>query len=361
MRLVKKGKSIQFIIPAEIGISPGQRFRFEHYLSILEERGFKIKISPFYNITSWNSLYQKKQYLNKFLAVTNGMLRRVVDTFTSIKYDYIYIYREASPLGPPIFEWVLFKIFKKKIIYDFDDAIWVPQTSTYNKNILHLKWYSKIKLICSWSYRVSVGNDFLKEYAEKYAKSVRVIPTVVDTKKKHNQLQRHDATIPAVGWTGTFSTLKYLEIILPAIVNLQKKYEFNFFVIADVDPKPNLKNYTFIKWNKETEISDILRFHIGVMPLINDDISRGKCGFKAIQYMSLGIPAVVSPIGVNSTIIENGVNGYLCHNIEDWIKSIEILLVDSQLRETIGIQARIQIETLYSVEATTEQFINQFS
>jgi glycosyltransferase involved in cell wall biosynthesis len=97
------------------------------------------------------------------------------------------------------------------------------------------------------------------------------------------------------------------------------------------------------------------------MPLINDDISRGKCGFKAIQYMSLGIPAVVSPVGVNSTIIENGVNGYLCHNIEDWIKSIEILLVDSQLRETIGIQARTQIETLYSVEATTEQFINQFS
>jgi glycosyltransferase involved in cell wall biosynthesis len=145
------------------------------------------------------------------------------------------------------------------------------------------------------------------------------------------------------------------------ILNLQKKYEFNFFVIADVDPKPNLKNYTFIKWNKETEISDILRFHIGVMPLINDDISRGKCGFKAIQYMSLGIPAVVSPVGVNSTIIENGVNGYLCHNIEDWIKSIEILLLDSQLRETIGIQARTQIETLYSVEATTEQFINQFS
>ena len=208
MRLVKKGKSIQFIIPAEIGISPGQRFRFEHYLSILEERGFKIKISPFYNITSWNSLYQKKQYLNKFLAVTNGMLRRVVDTFTSIKYDYIYIYREASPLGPPIFEWVLFKIFKKKIIYDFDDAIWVPQTSTYNKNILHLKWYSKIKLICSWSYRVSVGNDFLKEYAEKYAKSVRVIPTVVDTKKKAQSTPKTRCNYPCCRLDRNFQHIK---------------------------------------------------------------------------------------------------------------------------------------------------------
>ena len=189
---------------------------------------------------------------------------------------------------------------------------------------------------------------------------MEVIPTVVDTQKTHNRIQDQNTETPSVGWTGTFSNLKYLEIVLPAIYALQNKYKFSFYVIADVDPKLNLKNYKFIKWSKETEISDILRFHIGLMPLANDDISKGKCGFKAIQYMSLGIPAIASPVGVNCNIIDNGINGYLCQNVEDWTKAIEKLLGNWKLRKDMGQQARAKIEKFYSTESTVEQFIELF-
>ena len=93
MQLAKKNKSIHFIIPAEIGVSPGQRFRFEHYLTILKQNGYKIKISPFYDITDWGHLYKHNHQLKKLLIVTKGMLRRIRDTFLSVGYDYIYIYR----------------------------------------------------------------------------------------------------------------------------------------------------------------------------------------------------------------------------------------------------------------------------
>ena len=227
------------------------------------------------------------------------------------KYDFVYIHREAAPLGPPLFEWIIAKIWRKKIIYDFDDAIWIPVASENNKIARYVKWFSKVASICRMSYKVSVGNTFLGEYAGKYCKNIIVVPTVVDTIKSHAQLQDQDTDTPAVGWTGTFSTLKYLDIILPAIKRLQEKYDFTFIVIANKDPQLPLKNYRFIYWSKETEIADLLQLHIGLMPLNNTELEKGKCGFKAIQYMSLGIPAVVSPVGVNLLIITDGENGFV--------------------------------------------------
>jgi glycosyltransferase involved in cell wall biosynthesis len=156
------------------------------------------------------------------------------------------------------------------------------------------------------SYKVSVGNSFLADYARKYNRNTVIIPTVVNTDTVHGRLQDQSTSKPVIGWTGTFSTLKYLDIILPSLQRLQDKFDFVFIVIANKDPKLPLKNYRFIAWNKETESEDLLKLHIGLMPLYDDDLSRGKCGFKAIQYMALGIPAVVSPVGVNTAIVDNG-------------------------------------------------------
>ena len=132
-------------------------------------------------------------------------------------------------------------------------------------------------------------------------------------------------------------------------------------MIADKDPQLPLKKYKFIKWNKETEANDLLNFHIGVMPLYDDDISRGKCGFKAIQYMSLGIPAVVSPVGVNTEIVENGVNGFVCATKTEWKARLEELITDSSLRIIFGIEARKKIKDKYSVATTTENFLHLFN
>jgi glycosyltransferase involved in cell wall biosynthesis len=148
---------------------------------------------------------------------------------------------------------------------------------------------------------------------------------------------------------------------MPVLEKLQSKYDFNFIVIADKDPKLPLKAYQFILWRRETEIRDLLSFHIGLMPLTDDEVSRGKCGFKAIQYMSLGIPAVVSNVGVNASIVENGVNGFVCKDLFEWEKALASLLMDSSLRKQFGESAKRRIDAKYSVVSTATSFLGQFN
>jgi glycosyltransferase involved in cell wall biosynthesis len=277
------------------------------------------------------------------------------------KYDFVFIHREAAPIGPPLLEWIIARIHRKKIIYDYDDAIWIPSVSSSNKIALHFKWFSKVKRICRMSYGVSAGNQYLANYARRYCKNVFVIPTVVDTEKIHNKKQDQQVAKPAVGWTGTITTLKYLDIVIPALQRLQEEIDFTFIVIANNDPQPPLKNYRFISWESETEIDDLLTMHIGLMPLFNGELEKGKCGFKAIQYMSLGIPALVSPVGVNTTIVDDGVNGIICTTEQDWVDKIRQLLQDSELRSRLGMAAQRKIAENYSVKATKQLFFSLFS
>ncbi len=353
--------SVFFIVPAPPGISPGQRFRFELYLEELERNNIRYQLSHFYSPEGWRTLYRHGNRFRKLASVLTGCLRRWLDLFRALPYTYIYIYREAAPLGPPFFEWCWARLFRKKIIYDFDDAIWIPVTSEYNKMASRLKNFSKVGRLCRWSYRVSAGNEFLASYARKFNERVSVVPTVVNTDTGHNRIQDQSSEHPAIGWTGTFSTLPYLDGVLPVLQELQEKIDFDFYVIADKDPALSLKHYRFVPWSRENEVEDLMRFHIGLMPLTDDEVSKGKCGFKAIQYMSLGIPAVVSPVGVNTKIVEDNVNGFICSTPEEWKSRLEQLLGDRSLRERLGKSAREKIINSYSVRATYRHFLDLFN
>jgi len=110
-------------------------------------------------------------------------------------------------------------------------------------------------------------------------------------------MRDHNMEKPAIGWTGILTTLKYIKIVLPVLQWQQREIDFTFIVIADINPELPLKDYEFIKWQSDTEINDLLNIHIGLMSLYDGDFEKGNCGFKAIQYMSLGIPVLVSPVG----------------------------------------------------------------
>ncbi len=358
--MTKKKPRIYFIAAAPIGYSPGQRFRFEHFLPYLTEKGYDFHLSAYLSKTNRDVLYKSPSILKKLLAITSGTIKRIGDLFRILNYDYVYIYREAAPVGPPIFEWLVAKMLRKKIVYDFDDAIWVPTMSEHNRKFKFVRSFTKIGRICKWSKLVTVGNKYLANYARQFNSNVRVIPTVVNTETVHSTLQNQDTDTPQIGWTGSFTTLVYLDGILPVLQRLQEKFDFTFIVIANRDPQLPLKNYQFIPWRKETETEDLLRFHIGLMPLTDTEISKGKCGFKAIQYMALGIPAVVSPVGVNSEIIEDGVNGFICSSEEEWEKVLERLLTDKSLRSKIGVEARKKIEADYSVLSSRDLFLQNF-
>ncbi len=364
--LKNHSKKIVFICPYPFNIAPGQRFRYEQYLALLTGAGYHIQIKPFLDERTFKLLYKPGHFLIKIFGILKGFIGRFIHLSAASKADFVFIFREASPIGPPVFEFILSKIFKKKIVYDFDDAIWLPNTSEENKTVSILKWHSKIKAICRWSHVVSCGNTFLCDYARKYNTNVVLNPTTIDTETLHNPdlyapLKARQKMI-TIGWTGTHSTLKYLDGILPVIEALEKKLpgQFRFVIIADKRPAFSFPSFDFVAWNKATEIEDLLYFDVGLMPLSDDVWSRGKCGLKALQYMALGIPAVVSSVGVNSSIVDHGVNGYLCRNDEDWETSLTKLITNPDHGHQLGRAAREKILRYFSVESNKGNFLSLF-
>jgi glycosyltransferase involved in cell wall biosynthesis len=356
-------KNIHFWCPYPYNTAPGQRFRYEQYLKILEEKGFQYKILSFLSPDIHKILYQKGQIFRKILGVTSGYFRRFGHLFQALSADYIFIYREAAPLGPAFFEFCLAKVFRKKIIYDFDDAIWIPVVSEQNKLAGFLKNADKVRKICRLAHKISAGNAYLCRNAADFrgtTEGVVLNPTTIDTENMHNSLKKQDEGRLTVGWTGTHSTLCYLREILPALRKLSERHDFDFLVICNENPNFNLKNFRFLAWREESEINDLLQIHVGVMPLTHDAWAEGKCGFKALQYMALGIPAVISPVGVNKKIISEGEDGFLCETEQEWIIALEKLLSDAELRAYMGKNARQKILREYSVLSNTKNFLSLF-
>ncbi|MCH8317762.1 MAG: glycosyltransferase, partial [Bacteroidetes bacterium] len=157
------------------------------------------------------------------------------------------------------------------------------------------------------------------------------------------------------------STLEYLDIILPVICKLEKKYSFEFWIISNKKPKFKLRSLVFKQLEKSTEVSDLLNLNIGLMPLKDDEWAKGKCGLKALQYMALGIPPVVSPVGVNKSIVDHKVDGFWCETSDDWYYYLEKLILDTDLRTEIGKCARDKVMKHYSVTSNKDNFLSLFN
>lgn len=354
-------RKILFLVQYPENVSPSQRFRFELYEDVLRKHGFTVITQPFIDASGYAVIFKAGFFFTKFAAVCKGFFRRTKLLFTAKQYDYILLECGAAPVGPPIFEWILIKCLKKKIVYDFDGAIWVPQVSDMNRLYGFLKFPGKVSSICKWAYKVSCGNEFLCNYAKQYNNQVVYNPTCVDTEKHHNVLAKHNVERITIGWTGSFSTLQYLKLVEPVLHQLQEKYDFDFKVICNQKPQLKLKNVQYIEWSAENEVKELATCQIGLMPLTNDEWSEGKCGFKLIQYLSLEIPAIASPVGVNKKIIEEGVNGFLCDTKEEWYNAFEKLMLDKNLRERMGKEGRKKIINEYSLLSNSDNFLSLFS
>ena len=153
-------KRIAFIVQLPKNVAPGQRFRFEIWEPTLKGNKFQVDTFSFFDERTYRVLYEKGFVLKKILGVMSGFLRRFFLLFKLWKYDFIMLQREFAPIGPPFFEWITAKILRRRIIYDFDDAIWIPNTSAENKLAGLIKCFWKVKYICKWSYKVVGGNDY---------------------------------------------------------------------------------------------------------------------------------------------------------------------------------------------------------
>lgn len=352
-------KKILFLVPYPLHRAPSQRFRVELYLPLFSQRNLDYHIEPFLDEESFGILYAKGSALKKAAGVMKGFLRRFATMFRLRQYDYIFIHREASPVGPPVFEWLIAKVFRKKYIFDFDDAIWIPDGDRPILNRLKGVW--KTKYLCKWGYKVSAGNHYLLSYARQFNPSLELLPTCVDVINHHNQTKEQHTTRPVIGWTGSHSTLKYLDPILPVLQELASTGAVDVLVICNKKPDFDFPNFRFIPWNEKTEVEDLMKINIGVMPLVEDKWSEGKCGFKLIQYLSLGIPAVASPVGVNKEIIENGQNGFLCSTANEWKEALEFLIKDEAKRREFGRKGQAKIHEQYSIQVNEGRFFSLFT
>jgi glycosyltransferase involved in cell wall biosynthesis len=356
-----KSRKIFFLHPYPKGKAPGQRFRYEQYQDALVQNGFELQFHSFLDGSTSEILYQEGHTLRKVFGVIRGFIRRFTLLFPLRKASYVFIFREAAPFGPPIFEWFIARILRKPIIYDFDDAIW---TTDKQEGALEswLRWRSKVATNCRWAATVSCGNEYLATFAREYNTNVVLNPTTIDTDRAVDPNQKrknpHQFTI---GWTGSHSTIKYLHRIVPVINILEKKYpSLRFLVVADRKPALAVDCLSFRAWTEKNEIADLLEFDVGIMPLPDDEWARGKCGFKALQYMSLGIATVASPVGVNKKIIEHGRNGFLASDDQGWITSLDKLIHSAELRKSLG-EAGVQtVLKDYSVRSNTPNFLRMF-
>ncbi len=360
MRSAKHYK-ILCLVAHRPGRSPGQRFRFEQYLTYLEQHGFKCTISYLLNEHDDRIFYSRNNFRKKFLIFQKARRTRQRDLQNLKDYHAVFIYREAMMHGSVFFEK---KISESGIpvIYDFDDAIWLFDVSENNKKFGWLKRPQKTSEIIGLSSLTIVGNSYLANYASRFSNSVRIIPTTIDTAYYQNPSVRNDKTKICIGWTGSSTTLKHFGLSVPVLKKISDKYPGKITVklISDVKYETDEIDYQFCHWNKENEVEDLMDIDIGIMPLPDDEWAKGKCGFKGLQYMSLEIPAIMSPVGVNNSIIKDGENGFLAATEKEWIEKLSLLIESDDLRKTIGKAGRKTVEEKYSFEANKHKWLEAF-
>lgn len=354
-------KRLAVLCPYPLGVAPSQRFRFEQYLDSLHADGWDVSTYSFLNSKGWDVFYKESFSLKKVFFLMMGFSKRWLLMTHIWRFQKIFIHREASPIGPPIFEWIIAKVFKKKFIYDFDDAIWLPNYSKQHQKIHRLKAYWKINYIMRWANHNLAGNEFLANYALKVNEKVTIFPTSIDTQYHRIQEKKMKSSLRTLGWTGSHSTMEYLRLLVPTLERLSQHYTFEFIVISNQAPTFEIPGLKFIPWNLSSEIEDLGRIDLGLMPLTDDDWSKGKCGFKALQYLSLGIPAVVSNVGVNKKIIKHGLNGFLIDKPEQWYTYIEYFFKHPEAKSSMGIEGRKHIEEQYSLNSLIPIYLSIFN
>ncbi len=352
---------ILFVAAHRPGRSPSQRYRFEQYEPYWEQHGWSARTAWLIGERDDPHFYAPGNWGRKALIFAKSIRRRSRHARVADRYDLIFVQREAFMTGSTRFErWM--KRSGVPFIFDFDDAIWHMDVSAGNKRLRWLKNPAKTDALIAMADAIIAGNDYLARYASRNNQHVVVIPTTIDTDAYPVVPVRRTGVVHIV-WTGSPTTIRHLVTALPALRRLKRTYghKLRFTVIGDIsfhDPELGVSGQP---WRRETEAADLAVGDIGIMPLPDDEWARGKCGLKGLQYMALGLPTVMSPVGVNTEIIQHGSNGFLARTEDEWVDQLTRLIEDADLRARIGTQARRTVEERYSVKVWRDHYLQLFN
>ncbi len=341
--------------------SPGQRFRFEQYIGALEKAGWDCDHSHIVTAEDDRILYQRGNYFDKARFVARCHAVRRNDAARMNDYDVIFIYREALMTRSIRYE-QKFRSSRAKLIFDFDDSVWLPNVSEANRRWSWMKDASKTSKLIGLSDRVFAGNAYLADYALRFNPRTLIVPTTIDT-DEYQPKKGSNAGPVVIGWSGSITTIQHFKYAIPALKVLKEKYgdRIAIRVIGDGSYSEASLGVQGLPWKKATELDDLRAMDIGIMPLPDDEWARGKCGLKGLQYMALALPTIMSPVGVNSEIIQEGQDGFLAGSLEEWVTKLSRLIEDADLRQRMGAAARRTIENRYSLRAWKDRYVHYYN
>jgi len=342
-------------VPYPPDTTPSQRFRIEQWIPHLAAQGISVDIFPFADDAMLRQMPQPGRRVAKAAANIRRFVARFSDVAAARSYDVILIHRAACIIGPAILERFL-AMAGLPIIYDFDDAIFVLHTTEANRRFAWLKFPGKTASICRMSSHVVVGNSWLADYARQHNSNVSVIPTSIDTRSYRRANGRRANGRVIVGWTGSSTSQTYLEGFAPVLKELVSRRDVEIRVISNREPLLPGIPYQWRSWSPETEVEELSKFDIGIMPMPDEEWARGKCALKALQYMASGIPTICSSIGANREVIQHGENGLLAGTPDEWLSQLENLIDDADLRSSLGSAGRKTVEDRYSMHSSAELF-----
>lgn len=332
------------------------RFRIIQFVEQLRDQGIDIRLMPFFDSSQFKRFHQEGGVAKKLVGSIWPVVRRFAAMFYLGGNDILFIQREAMIFGPAIFEWLYQRIGRLPMVLDLDDATYVRYVSPRFGKIGSLfKFFGKTDRLIDRADVVICGNRFIADYVEKRGTKAVIIPTIVDTDVFTTVQKNNDP--PVLGWIGTHSTFPFLERLLPVLADLAKKHKFKLRVVGSGRKEIEVEGVEVenLDWSLEREVSDFQSLDIGLYPLdtkgsLDPAWLAGKSGFKAIQYLAVGIPFVMSPIGVCAEIGEPGKTHFNAETAEDWYNSLDRLLCDSELRVTMGKAGRDHSIANYGLE-----------
>ncbi len=355
-------KKVLILCPSPRGTAATQRLKYEQYIPGLEQAGYKFTISNFQTRRFWKIIYKPGNTIEKLFWVIIGYLRRTFDLFRAPFYDVIFVNLWITPLGPPLFE-RLFSFFGGKLIYDIDDMLFKTGSGHEKQSFVQkLKGTKKPIVLMKHARYVIVCTPKLEEIAldlNRY-KNVVDISSTFDTSRFTTAVKTVSGNPVIIGWTGTHSTLPFLDLIQPALYKLTQERKFILKVIANKYYQMEGVPTEYIDWSADTEIRDLHTFDIGLYPIPANEWSLGKSSLKALTYMAIGIPFVATRFGTNFRIMEDGVQGFMALEQDEWTEKLKQLIDNFELRKKMGEMGRKRIIEQYSTEANLPKYLNAF-
>lgn len=339
------------------------RYRVAQFIEPLAEQGITLTVHPFLDSRLLASIYNREEWPRTAFGLARATLRRLGVVLRANQADVLFVQREAMMFGPPLVEWLAMRVGRCPMVLDLDDATYVSYLSpTYGRWGSALKWFSKTNDLIRWATIVTCGNRAIAEYVTARGKQATIIPTVVDTDRFRPRPDINAEHVPVIGWVGTHSTYQYLASIFPALQRLAEDHQFRLKVVGagrDVIAIPGVEVEN-LTWNLEREIRDFQSFDIGLYPIIEDDWSVGKSGFKSVQYMAVGVPFVTTPVGACAEIGEPNVTHLFARTEDEWYTRLAQLLADRALMRRMGAAGRRHAVEHYTVAAQADKLSETF-